>query len=138
MLFLKKVVDKNRNRCLAFSGKFVLFFCDYPEAELRRNLWPLIHQATQRRQWKATERRLVERQQHRIDNGPAIVVAEDQPPEQDFLSILCSPVTVTHTPQPPLPKAVQGLHGTCPGARTGLRRGPQGTASCWQREEARL
>lgn len=63
VLFLKKVVDKNRNRCLAFSGKFVLFFCDYPEAELRRNPWPLIHQATQRRQWKATERRPVKRRQ---------------------------------------------------------------------------
>lgn len=47
-MFLKKVVDKNRNRCLAFSSKFVLFFCDYPEAELRRNLWPLIL-ATQRK-----------------------------------------------------------------------------------------
>lgn len=79
---------------------------------------------------KRTERRPVEGRQHRIDNGPAIVVAEDQPPEQDFLSIFRSPVTVTHTPQPPLPKAVQGLHGTCPGARTAPHRGPQGAAQC--------
>lgn len=110
------------------TGKFGLLFCDYPEAELRCNHWPLIHQATQgkvteRANWKEAGKKMRAQDWH----VPAVATQGQKANPQS--SIFCSPVTVTRTPQPHLSKVVQVPPGTRPGARKGLLWGPRGAAA---------